>query len=70
MSHLRSRYFAVFFVVRNGIRWELACTPRIAMPWDVLRALKEARNLRMQHPEWKHHPAKEMLRQLPFRKRT
>lgn len=60
-------YYAVFFVDPNGIRWELAFTPRIPMPWDVLKTLKLAKQLRKQHPEWKHHPAKEMMRTLPSR---
>jgi catechol 2,3-dioxygenase-like lactoylglutathione lyase family enzyme len=63
-------YFAVFFVDPNGIWWELTYTPRIPMPWDVLKTLKEARKLRKEHPEWKHHPAKEMMRQLPSRKQA
>ena len=66
-------YFAVFFLDPNGIRWELAFTPRIPMPGDVLgdvlKSLREARRLRKEHPEWRHHPAKEMMRHLPSRKR-
>lgn len=61
-------YYAVFFVDPSGIRWELACTPRIPMPWDVLKSLRMAKQLRKEHPEWKHHPAKEMMRTLPSRR--
>jgi catechol 2,3-dioxygenase-like lactoylglutathione lyase family enzyme len=31
------------------------------------RSWREAKALRRQHPEWKHHPAKEMMRRLPSR---
>lgn len=61
-------YYAVFFVDPSGIRWELAHTPRIRMPWDILKTLKMLSELRKQHPEWKHHPAKQMMRILPSRK--
>jgi catechol 2,3-dioxygenase-like lactoylglutathione lyase family enzyme len=61
-------YYAVFFVDPTGIRWELAHTPRIPMPWEILRTLRMAKELRKQHPEWKHHPAKEMMRALPSRR--
>jgi len=60
-------YYAVFFVDPTGIRWELACMPRIPMPWDILKTLRMANELRKQRPEWKHHPAKEMLRTLRSR---
>jgi catechol 2,3-dioxygenase-like lactoylglutathione lyase family enzyme len=60
-------YYAVFFVDPTGIRWELAHTPRIPMPWDILKTLRIAKELRKQHPEWKHHPAKAMMRTLPSR---
>ncbi len=60
-------YYAVFFVDPSGIRWELAYTPRIPMPWDILKSLRLAKGLRKQHPEWKQHPAKEMMRTLPSR---
>jgi catechol 2,3-dioxygenase-like lactoylglutathione lyase family enzyme len=60
-------YYAVFFVDPTGIRWELAHTPRIPMPWDILKTLRTAKELKRQHPEWKHHPAKEMMRTLPSR---
>jgi len=61
-------YYAVFFTDATGIRWELACTPRIPLPWDVFKSLRAARALRRQHPEWRQHPAKEMMRELPSRK--
>jgi catechol 2,3-dioxygenase-like lactoylglutathione lyase family enzyme len=61
-------YYAVFFVDPPGIRWELAYTPRLPMPWHILKTLRIAREVRKQHPEWKHHPAKEMMRNLPSRK--
>jgi len=61
-------YYAVFFVDPTGIRWELAYTPRIPMPWDVLKTFRIAREVRKKHPEWKHHPAKEMMRVLPSRR--
>ncbi len=60
-------YYAVFFLDPSGIRWELAFIPRIPMPWDILRSLRAARELRRQHPEWKRHPAFEMWRKLPGR---
>ena len=61
-------YYAVFFNDPTGIHWELAYTPRIHMPWEIIKTLKMAKALRKQHPEWKHHPAKEMMRTLPSRK--
>ena len=60
-------YYAVFFIDPTGIRWELASTPRIPMPWDILKTLRMAKALQKQHPEWKLHPAKEMMRVLPGR---
>jgi catechol 2,3-dioxygenase-like lactoylglutathione lyase family enzyme len=60
-------YYAVFFIDPTGIRWELAFTPRIPMPWDIYRTLKAANRERKKHPEWKHHPAREMMRSLPSR---
>ncbi len=60
-------YYAVFFLDPTGIRWELAHTPRIPMPWDVLKTWRMGKKLRKEHPEWKHHPAKEMMRRLPPR---
>ncbi|MGK7952511.1 MAG: VOC family protein [Xenococcaceae cyanobacterium] len=60
-------YYAVFFIDPTGIRWELAYTPWIPMPWDILKSLKIANELRKQHPEWKHYPTKEMMRNLPTR---
>jgi hypothetical protein len=61
-------YSAVFFADPTGIRWELACTPRIPMPWDLVKTLRAARELKKSHPEWTRHPAKEMMRALPSRK--
>lgn len=61
-------YYAVFFVDPSGIRWELAHTPRLPMPWEILATMRVAKQLRKQHPEWKHHPAREMMRALPSRK--
>ncbi|QID18446.1 hypothetical protein G3580_12885 [Nitrogeniibacter mangrovi] len=61
-------YYAVFFVDPTGIRWELAYTPRIPMPWDILATLRAVRALRKQHPEWQRHPAQEMMRRLPSRR--
>jgi hypothetical protein len=63
----RGVHHAVFFFDPTGIRWELAFMPRIPMPWDRLKTLRMAKVLSVQHPEWKHHPAKEMLRGLPSR---
>ena len=60
-------YYAVFFIDPTGIRWELAYTPWIPMPWDILKSLKIMNELRQQHPEWKHYPTKEMMRKLPTR---
>ena len=61
-------YYAVFFVDQTGIRWELAFLPRIPMPRDILKTMRMANELRKQHPEWKSHPAKEMMRRLPSRR--
>jgi catechol 2,3-dioxygenase-like lactoylglutathione lyase family enzyme len=61
-------YHAVFFVDPSGIRWELAHTPRLPMPWEILATMRVAKQLRKQHPEWKHHPAREMMRTLPSRR--
>ena len=61
-------YYAVFFTDPTGIRGELAHTPRIPMPWDVWKTLMAAKELRKQHPEWRRHPAKEMMRTLPSRR--
>ena len=61
-------YYAVFFIDPTGIRWELAYTPWIPMPWDILKSLKIANKLRQQHPEWKHYPTKEMMRKLPSKR--
>ena len=61
-------YYAVFFVDPTGIRWELAYTPRIPMPWDILKTLRAAKVLSKQHPEWRHHPAREMMRTLPSKR--
>lgn len=61
-------YYAVFFVDPTGIRWELAHTPRLPMPWHVLDSLRAARALQRQHPEWRQHPAKAMMRTLPSRR--
>jgi catechol 2,3-dioxygenase-like lactoylglutathione lyase family enzyme len=61
-------YYAVFFVDPTGIRWELAYTPRIPTPWDLVKTLKIASDLKKSHPEWKRHPAREMMRKLPSRK--
>lgn len=62
-------YYAVFFVDRSGIRWELAATPRLPGPMQVWRTMKAAHELRRRHPEWKRHPAVEMWRSLPGRRR-
>lgn len=62
-------YYAVFFVDHTGIRWELAYTPRLPSPRQILQTLRAARELRPQHPEWKRHPAVEMQRKLPRRRR-
>jgi catechol 2,3-dioxygenase-like lactoylglutathione lyase family enzyme len=61
-------YYAVFFIDPTGIRWELAFTPRIPGPREILRTWRAARALRRQHPEWKRHPAREMMRSLPSKK--
>ncbi len=60
-------YYAVFFIDPTGIRWELAYTPRIPRPGDILKSLKKGKELQKQHPEWKQHPAQEMMRKLPTR---
>ena len=60
-------YYAVFFIDPTGIRWELAYTPWIPMPGDILKSLKKGKELHKQHPEWKQHPAQEMMRKLPTR---
>jgi catechol 2,3-dioxygenase-like lactoylglutathione lyase family enzyme len=61
-------YYAVFFIDPTGIRWELAYTPRIPMPWDILKSLRVIKALRKQHPEWKRGIIKEMMRTLPSRR--
>jgi len=61
-------YYAVFFLDPTGVRWELVHTPRLPMPWQIRKSLRMARALRRDHPEWHHHPAKEMLRTLPSRR--
>ncbi len=61
-------YYAVFFLDLSGIRWELTYMPRVPSPWDLYKFVKTARELRKQHPEWKHQYAVEMLRKLPSRK--
>jgi catechol 2,3-dioxygenase-like lactoylglutathione lyase family enzyme len=61
-------YYAVFFTDPTGVRWELAHTPRIPMPWDVWTTLTAAKELQKQHPEWRRHPAREMMRTLPSRR--
>ncbi len=61
-------YYAVFFVDPSGIRWELAYTPKIPMPWDIIESLRAAKKLRKQHPEWRQHPAKLMMRRLPSKR--
>lgn len=60
-------YYAVFFLDPTDIRWELAHTPFIPMPWAIIKTLNMAAKLRQQHPEWRHHPAREMMRKLPRR---
>jgi catechol 2,3-dioxygenase-like lactoylglutathione lyase family enzyme len=61
-------YYAVFFVDPTGIRWELAFTPRIPMPWDLYRSLKSGKEIINAHPEWDKHPLREMMRELPSRR--
>lgn len=68
-------YFAVFFVDPSGIRWELAFTPRIPLPWHIYRwlktSLRTARELAPDHPEWDGSPGRAawraMWRKLPTR---
>jgi catechol 2,3-dioxygenase-like lactoylglutathione lyase family enzyme len=60
-------YYAVFFLDPTGIRWELAFTPRIPGPRAMWRTWRAAKKLKRQHPEWQHHPAREMMRKLPPR---
>jgi catechol 2,3-dioxygenase-like lactoylglutathione lyase family enzyme len=60
-------YYAVFFLDPCGIRWELAYTPRIPMPWDVWATIKAAKAIRKEHPEWQKHPLALMMRKLPSR---
>jgi hypothetical protein len=35
------------------------------LDYDNSVGLRTAKKLREQHPQWKHHPAKEMMRTLP-----
>jgi catechol 2,3-dioxygenase-like lactoylglutathione lyase family enzyme len=63
--HYAPGYYAVFFLDPSGIRWELAHLPKIPMPWDIYQSLKVAKELKKQHPEWKHHPMVESWRKLP-----
>ena len=62
-------YYAVFFLDPAGIRWELAHMPRIPTPMNLFRTWRVAKALAREHPEWKHHPAREMMRKLPSRDR-
>ena len=61
-------YYAVFFVDPSGIRWELAFIPRIPMPRDILKTLRLGNEMARQHPQWRQHPSREMMRKLPTRK--
>lgn len=73
--HYAPGYYAVFFLDPNGIRWELAFTPRLPMPWQIYRwwcaSAKIARELSQHHPQWQRHPARSawraMWRKLPRR---
>jgi len=58
-------YYAVFFVDPTGIQWELAYTPYIPMPWDIMATRRAVKALRRQHPEWTRSLLAEMHRRLP-----
>ncbi len=60
-------YYAVFFDDPSGIHWELAHTPYLPSPMAIYRSCKVAKTLASEHPEWKKHPGKEMMRTLPTR---
>ncbi len=62
-------YYAVFFDDPVGIHWELAFTPRVPSPKDILKTLRAAKEVDAEHPEWKSGFAKEMMRTLPGRRR-
>lgn len=63
--HYAPGYFAVFFLDPSGIRWELAYTPLVPMPWEILKSLRAWKEIREQHPEWKEHPFFEAWRKIP-----
>jgi catechol 2,3-dioxygenase-like lactoylglutathione lyase family enzyme len=65
--HYAPGYYAVFFLDPTGIRWELAYTPRIPMPWDVWATIRAVKAIRQEHPEWHKHPLALMWRHLPAR---
>ena len=62
-------YYAVFFDDPiNGIHWELASTPFLPSPATCLRWVRALKDAARQHPEWKHSPMREAMRDLPRRK--
>lgn len=61
-------YYAVFFVDPSGIRWELAHTPRIPLPWEILKTLRVSKQLAQQHPAWQRPLSREMMRTLPSKR--
>ncbi len=74
-AHYAPGYYAVFFLDPNGIRWELAYTPRLPMPWHLYQWWRAssaiARELSRSRPTWQRHPVrsawKAMWRELPRR---
>jgi catechol 2,3-dioxygenase-like lactoylglutathione lyase family enzyme len=66
-------YYAVFFHDPAGITWELAYTPRIPNPVDLVLSLRvwrqAAKELKAQHPEWEKGPLRMAWRRLPGRTR-
>lgn len=61
-------YYAVFFDdPLNGIHWELAHTPLLPTPAQYLAWSRALKAQRRQHPQWRSHPAREAMRDLPRR---
>ena len=59
------KYYAVFFLDPNGIRWELAHYSFLTSPVAFYKWLKRLAKIGQEHPEWKHHPIIECRRKLP-----
>lgn len=61
-------YYAVFFDDPiNGIHWELAYTPFLPMPGEILRCRRAWKEATSKHPGWKQGIMREAMRKLPSR---